>query len=169
MNLPKPKKVKLINEKRFVANAIKIQNDMKKISNNMSVQKSSTLAGQRELLREHTNKINEIIDVLEKNPRLVYVVEEKPREWITQCEYTAQASTGCKCSCHPTEYEKYGYSCQKCWGIHEAGATGEPPYGAYPVKPQENLREKIFDMLSEELNTDIAGGLADDIYALINK
>lgn len=37
---------------------------MKKISNRMSVKQSSTLAGQRELLREHTNKINDIIDVV---------------------------------------------------------------------------------------------------------
>lgn len=35
---------------------------MKKISNRMSVKKSSTLAGQRELLREHTNKINELVE-----------------------------------------------------------------------------------------------------------
>ena len=59
---------------------------MKKLSNRLSVKQSSTKEGQRELLREHTNKINEIIDVLEKNPRLVYVFEEK--------SYTAMRSTG---------------------------------------------------------------------------
>jgi len=35
---------------------------MKKLSNNNGVIKSSTLAGQRELLREYRNKINEIIE-----------------------------------------------------------------------------------------------------------
>lgn len=38
---------------------------MKKLSKHRSVKLTQTLGGQREILREHTNKINEIIDFLE--------------------------------------------------------------------------------------------------------
>lgn len=35
---------------------------MKKISKHKSVKLTQTVSGQREILREHTNKINEIVD-----------------------------------------------------------------------------------------------------------
>ena len=100
---------------------------MKKLSKRLSVKQSSTLAGQRELLREHTNAINELIDIINDMQGM------KP--------YTAMRSTGeCACKCHPTQYEEYGYSCQKCWGFHESKAH----------KPQEDVIEDIvIDLIIE--------------------
>ncbi len=65
MGLPKVKR-KLINIKKFVklANKIRESEKIEKLAKHRGVKLSSTLAGQRELIREIRNKINEIIERL---------------------------------------------------------------------------------------------------------
>lgn len=92
---------------------------MKKLSNRLSVKQSSTKEGQRELLREHTNKISEIIEYCELLEQRINMMG------IAGYPYTAMRSTG------------------------GSGATGEPPYGTYPIKPQENVKEKLMDYLKK--------------------
>lgn len=128
---------------------------MKKLSNRLSVKQSSTKEGQRELIREHTNKINEIIEALEKNPRLVYVVEEKP--------YTAMRSTGeqeyCVCK-KPREYSPAGKS-KYCFNCNKY------------IKPQDDVREKLADIIIYVRNGEYikpqesAYDIADRILAIV--
>lgn len=117
---------------------------MKKLSNNNGVIKSSTLAGQRELLREYRNKINEIVesvtalenreakhelDVITSMQYLEKRIEElkKPLK-----PYTAMRSTGeseyCNCENAKTNFE-WCLSCDK------------------PIKPQEDVKTKELEKM----------------------
>lgn len=52
---------------------------MKKLSKHKSVKLTQTVSGQREILREHTNKINEITDWINN-------IEREHTEWINELE-----------------------------------------------------------------------------------
>lgn len=65
MKLPKSK-LKQINKDEFIklANTIKNIDNIKRLPNHRGVKLSSTLSGQRELIREMRNKINELVDAV---------------------------------------------------------------------------------------------------------
>jgi len=137
---------------------------MKKLSNRLSVKQSSTKEGQRELIREHTNKINEIIEALEKNPRLVYVVEEKP--------YTAMRSTGA-CKNPIYSINEHGDKTVTC-GCKQSSTV------SYQVekdvnKSQEEIRKDIYNILMDldSIKIMIPSGkcwaLADKIIKIFNE
>jgi hypothetical protein len=143
---------------------------MKKISNNMSVKKSSTLAGQRELLREHSNKINELI---EKCDLLETYIKDHNIWHYTEKSYTAQASTGSTwCECRVPMIGCIGSmdddTCGNC-------GKKEKPQEVRDCKPivNKDLRKKLVDLIDENTNLNMEVldiyGLADKILKLLNK
>lgn len=130
----------------------------------MSGKKSSTLAGQRELLREHTNKINELVesitnlenreakhelDVITSMQYLENRVEELKDELkmlTTEVHvnldkpYTAMRSTGDCARCGHNHHTDDYVFCNCC-------NTNAPQ--PQPIKPQEDVREKLMDYLKK--------------------
>lgn len=88
----------------------------KKLGNNDGVKLSSTLGGQRELIRQHRNKINEIIDYLSKTPTRKNhsrgvdedIISEASKGECTEipCTHCTYGNPTCKiCHTNPPEHE----------------------------------------------------------------
>ena len=127
---------------------------MKKLSNRLSVKQSSTKEGQRELLREHTNKINNMIDwvtALEQREAkheldVITSMQYLEKRINNKSPYTAMRSTGIECDKCPHEYCECSepitdnvYWKDKCF------------YCNRPIKPKEDVKKKLITYLTNHI------------------
>ena len=123
---------------------------MKKLSNRLSVKQSSTKEGQRELLREHTNKINNMIDwvtALEQREAkheldVITSMQYLEKRINNKSPYTDMRSTGdnyCKCEKPNIKCDFNNKGCGLC---HNCGAM---------IKSQEDVKKKLITYLTNHI------------------
>ena len=133
---------------------------MKKLSNRLSVKQSSTKEGQRELLREHTNKINNMIDwvtALEQREAkheldVITSMQYLEKRINNKSPYTAMRSTGEYCECPNPKVaicinnKCTGKYCQVC-----GKDTSFKIIRTKPIKPQEDVKKKLITYLTNHI------------------
>lgn len=123
---------------------------MKKLSNRLSVKQSSTKEGQRELLREHTNKINNMIDwvtALEQREAkheldVITSMQYLEKRINNKSPYTAMRSTGDCARCGHNHHTDDYVFCNCC-------NTNAPQ--PQPIKPQEDVKKKLITYLTNHI------------------
>ena len=113
----------------------------------MSGKKSSTLAGQRELLREHTNKINELVESI---TNLENREAKHELDVITSMQYLENRVEELKDELKMLTTEVHvnldkPYTAMRSTGEYKCGASSTIAL----IKPKDDIREKLLDILAD--------------------